>query len=153
MIAGFSDVYAVLHTGTLLKAKAFKWTEEMHRAFKLLHKKWTTYAVLAFSYFDKTFIVETDSSSVEIGAVLAQKVKDKKIHPIHMISRMTTAAEKNYSVCEGEAFAVIFALKYLCVYVLSTDPFRLISDHQALKAAFRKNDMHGCLNLSLDFLA
>lgn len=62
-------------------------------------------------------------------------------------------AGRNYSACEREALAVIFALKRFCVYLLSTLAFKLITDHQALKDAFKKKEIHIRLTRWLDFLA
>jgi len=39
------------------------------------------------------------------------------------------------------------------VYLLSTEPFTLITDHKALKNTFQKKDVHGRLARWLDFLA
>lgn len=63
------------------------------------------------------------------------------------------AAERNYSACEREALAVIFPLRKFRVHLLSNIPFTLITDHQALRYAFQKNDVHGRLARWLDFLA
>ena len=62
-------------------------------------------------------------------------------------------SEREYSACEREALAVIFALKRFRVYLLSSTPLKLITDHQALSYAFRKKDIHGRLARWLDFLA
>ena len=62
-------------------------------------------------------------------------------------------SERDYSACEHEALAVIFALKTFRVYLLSSTPLKLITDHQALSYAFRKKDIHGRLARRLDFLA
>lgn len=47
----------------------------------------------------------------------------------------------------------MFALRKYRVYLLSKRPFLLLTDQQALKLAFSKNDIHGCLARLLDFLA
>lgn len=49
--------------------------------------------------------------------------------------------------------AVVFVLKRFRLYLLSTEPFKLITDDQALREAFRKHDIHGRLARWLDFLA
>lgn len=72
---------------------------------------------------------------------------------MYYASRTMNSAERNYSACEREALAVIFALKKFRMYLLSTEPFKLITDHQALREAFRKEDIHGRLARWLDFLA
>ena len=49
--------------------------------------------------------------------------------------------------------AVIFALKKFRVYLLSTTPFKVVTDHQALRFALQKKDMHGRLARWLDLMA
>ena len=50
----------------------------MRKSFLALKEKLTSPPVLAFPNFDVPFIVETDASSVAIGAALAQKKEDEK---------------------------------------------------------------------------
>ena len=151
-IKGFAEISAVLHEASSTK-RGFTWTDEMRVAFDTLKERLTSPPLLAFPDFDAPFVVETDASSVAIGAVLAQKKEDGKVHPIQYASRTMTAAERNYSACEREALAVIFALKKFRVYLLSSIPFTLITDHQALRYAFQKKDVHGRLARWMDFLA
>ena len=54
----------------------------MRSAFEGLRQKLTTPPLLPLLDIDVPFVVETDASSVAVGAVLAQKKKDGKIHPI-----------------------------------------------------------------------
>lgn len=63
-----------------------------------------------------------------------------------------TGAERKYSACEREAQVVIFALKRFRLYLSSPEPFKLITDHHALKDTFSKKDIHGHLTQCLDFL-
>lgn len=125
----------------------------MEVAFQDLKRKLTTPPLLAFPDFDLPFIVETDASCLSLGAVLAQKKEDDKIHPIQFASRTMTISEKKYATCEREALAVIFTLKKFRVYLLSSIPFTIVTDHQALGHAFQKKDVHGRLARWLDFLA
>ena len=151
-IKGFAGISAALHRATSTK-REFAWTDEMMSAFEVLKQRLTSPPVLAFPEFEAPFIVETDASSVAVGAVLAQKKEDGKVHPIQYASRTMTAAERNYSAYEREALAVIFALKKFRVYLLFSISFSLITDHQALRYAFQKKDIHGRLARWLDFLA
>ena len=55
---------------------------------------------------------------MSVGAVLAQKKEDGRIHPIPYASRTMNTSERKYSACEHEALAVIFSLKKFRVYLL-----------------------------------
>ena len=125
----------------------------MQEACEELKLNLTSSPVLAFPEFELPFVVETDASSVGVGAVMAQRKEDRKVHPIQYASRKMTSAERKYSACEREALAVIFALKTFRVYLLSTQRFTLITDHQALQYAVKKKDIHGRLKRWIDFLA
>ena len=116
-------------------------------------RKLTTPPLLALPVFDVPFVVETDASSIAVGAVLARRKKDGNIHPVQYASRTITKTERDCSACEREALAVIFALKMFGVYLLSTQKFLLITDHQSLQYAFKEKDMHGRLARWMDFLA
>lgn len=105
----------------------------------------TSPPVLAFPDFEKSFVVETDASSVALGAVLSQRKDDEKFHSVQYGSRTMNDPEKKYSACEREALAVILALNKFRVYLLSTQKFMLVTDHQALQYALQKKDIHGRL--------
>ena len=151
-IPRFAEESACLHAATSSK-KPFSWTEETKKTFESLKLKLTTPPVLAFPNLDELFLVETDASSVAVGAVLAQKKEDKKTHPIQYASGTLCQADREYSAWERETLAVIFALKKFGVYLLSSDPFTLVTDHPSLQYAFKKKDIHGRLARWLDFLA
>lgn len=91
-IRHFADRSAPLHAATSVKLK-FEWTKEMDDSFSILKDALTSPPVLSFPDFEHPFSVRTDASSAEIGAVLAQKKVDGKIHPIQFASRTMTAAE------------------------------------------------------------
>lgn len=151
-IRSFADISSALHAMTSSKI-SFSWDKEMDKAFHLLKISLSSPPVLAFPNFEKPFGVETDASSVAVGAVLTQKDDDGKTHPVQFASRTMTVAERKYSACEREALAVIFALRKFRLYLLSTEPFILMTDQQALKSAFARKDIHGRLARWLDFLA
>ena len=150
-IRDFAHITVPLHALTSPKTP-FGWTEEASEAFLRLKEALTTAPVLAFPDFDLPFIVETDASSRAVGAVLAQK-QEGRIHSIQYASRSLNSAEKNYSACEREAVAVIFALRKFRIFLLSGHRFDLVTDHQALRYALEKKDVHGLIARWLDFLA
>ena len=49
---------------------------------KNLKQLLTQAPVLAFPNFDQEFILETDASGVELGAILAQRQQDVTVRPI-----------------------------------------------------------------------
>lgn len=93
--------------------------------------------VLCAPDFGKPFIIQTDSSQVGLGVVLAQVDSDGQEHPVLYLSRKMTGAEKNYSVTEQECLAIIFALKKLHCY-LDGQEFVIMTDHNPL-VWLRKN--------------
>lgn len=109
--------------------------------------------MLAVPYFEKPFVFGTEASAVALAAVLSQVKEDSKKHAIQYASRTITKAERNYSACERDALAAVFALKKFRMYLPSSIPFVLETDQQALKSAFAKRDIHGRLARWLDFLA
>ncbi len=151
-IKDFAKISSPLHSLTSPNTR-FEWKPEMQKSFEILKEKLCSTPVLAHPNFEKPFVVETDASNHCVGAVLSQKDEEGKLHPIQFASRTMNQAEQNYSACEKEALAVIFALKKFRVYLLSQDKFTLITDHQALKHAFQKPDIHHRLARWMDFIA
>lgn len=87
------------------------------------------------------------------GSVLSQMAEDKKFHPIQYAGSTMTKVERNYEACEREALAVVFVIRYFRVYMLSTEPFTLISDHKSLKDGLKKKDLHRQLAKWLGFFS
>lgn len=149
-INNFANISSGLHNLTSAKVK-FSWTPESQSAFDTLKFMLCSAPVLSFPDFNRPFTVETDASSSAVGDVLAQR-SDGKLHHLQYASRSLNSAEKNFSSCKREALPVIFALKKFRVYILSSEPFEQVTDHQALQYAFRKKDVHGRLARWIDFL-
>ena len=150
-IRNFADHAKPLHEMTSPKV-TFRWTPEAQKAFDNLKEALTSSPVLAFPNFEAPFVVETDASAIAVGAVLAQK-QGGRLHPIQFASRSLNSAERNYSACEREAVGVIFALRKFRLFLLSEHRFDLVTDHQALRYAFAKKDVHGRLARWMNFLA
>ncbi|GFW88381.1 retrovirus-related Pol polyprotein from transposon 297 [Trichonephila clavipes] len=72
-----------------------------------------------------------DASNYALGAVLLQGEGSDE-HPIEYASRLLTPAERNYSITEREALAVVWALKKFRGYIEGTK-INVASNHQPLK--------------------
>lgn len=91
------------------KNTPFKFGEEQLNAFEALKEKFISAPVL--SIFDPRHEIElhTDASALGYGAVLMQRKKDLKFHPIFYFSKRTTDVESRYHSFELETLAVFNA--------------------------------------------
>ncbi|XP_020682380.1 uncharacterized protein LOC110099531 [Dendrobium catenatum] len=111
----------------VLKQSQFSWTEEQQKSFEAIKAALSIAPVLALPDFDKPFMVDTDASTVVIGAVLSQDNK-----PVEFFSEKLSPSRQRWTVYEQELYAVIRALKQWEHYLLHQD-FVLSSDHKALQ--------------------
>ncbi len=89
--------------------------------------------VLRAPSFDKSFTLHVDASNVGAGAVLQQRDDDGVDHPVSFFfSRKFTSYQRHYSVVEKEALALIWALQHFAVYLNSSAPIVIYSDHNPL---------------------
>jgi len=83
---------------------------------------------------EKKFQMETDASSYTYGAVLSQRVEDKKHHPVAFYSKSMTPAERNYGILDKEALPIIKGLQHWRHWLEGTkEPVRIIMDHHNLE--------------------
>jgi len=81
------------------------------------------------------FILQTDASTKGLGFILAQ-VQDQQQKVIAYGGRALSNAEKNYTITELEALAVVEGVKKYRPYFLQTEKFKVVTDHCALKWLF-----------------
>ncbi|PNX92586.1 Ty3/gypsy retrotransposon protein, partial [Trifolium pratense] len=112
----------------LLKSNKFTWSTDADAAFTTLKSKMTTTPVLVLPDFSKTFVVETDASSVAIGAVLAQDG-----HPIAFFSKKMCNRMQSSSVYVREMFAITEAVKKWRQYLIGRH-FHIFTDQKSLKS-------------------
>ena len=59
--------------------------------------------LLSFPDFHQSFLLETDASGLELGAVLSQKQEDGTILPLAFASRTLQTHKQNYGATKLEA--------------------------------------------------
>ena len=130
-IDGYSTITAPL-SSLLKKGVGFVWSADCQEAFDRLKGALTSPPILAFPDLNRDFVVTTDASSTAIGYVLSQCNADGKEHPVCYGGRSLRGAEHKYGVSQLECLAAVEAVSAFHPY-LSHRPFRLVTDHQALK--------------------
>lgn len=127
----FSTVVAPLTD--LLKGKTkFIWSANCQRAFDNVKSLLCSAPVLMAPCFDKTFTLHVDASNVGAGAVLQQADADGVNHPVSFFSRKFNSYQCHYSIVEKEALALIWGLQYFAVYLNSSAPIIIYTDHNPL---------------------
>ncbi|KAL4279050.1 hypothetical protein GQ457_03G026640 [Hibiscus cannabinus] len=111
----------------LLKKGAWKWTYVEHEAFDRLKGALQEAPVLALPDFNEEFNVETDTSTLGVGAVLVQKGK-----PLAFFSKGLGVRHQGLSIYEKEMLAALLAVKKWSSYLLGRH-FKIKTDHQSLK--------------------
>ena len=89
-----------------------KLSPEALEAFNILKEKCVNAPVLAFPDFKKPFLLETDASGKDLGAVLSQKQDYGRYHPVVYASRTMNETEQQYHSNKQEFLALKWALKW-----------------------------------------
>ena len=129
-VKGFAQVASPLHDLTK-KGASFLWTEDCQKAFDTLKKALTEAPILAYPDFTQSFQLATDASNDAIGMVLGQKQNGREVVIAHA-GRKLNPAERNYSVTEREALAVIEGVKQLQHYVYGRQ-FTVLTEHSVVR--------------------
>jgi len=116
------------------QGKEWAWNQEAEAAFRELKNRFTTAPVLA--HFDprEPVIIETDASDFALGAVLSQRNKEGRLHPVALHSRKFQPAEINYEIHDKELLAIVDAFKHWRRYCEgATHQVQVFSDHHNLE--------------------
>ena len=123
----------------LLEGKASKWKAqlvdlppEVLEAFNILKMICMTALVLAFADFQKPFLLMTDASSNNLGAVLSQKQDDDKYHPVAYASWELKGGEGKYHSSKLEFLALKWAVTDQFKEYLRYKPFTVRTDNNPL---------------------
>lgn len=108
----------------------FIWTDEMQEAFDKTKRLFQKVPTLAIANPGDRFILETDASSIGIGAVLLQTV-DGLERPVAYFSRALKGAQTSYDPHKLELYALYQAVRHFAPY-LSFTSFSVRTDNSAL---------------------
>ena len=137
-IPNFSTIASHLFNLTKKDVK-FIWTDDCEKAFITLRDALTKRPVLIIADPSKPYILYTDALDIALGAVLLQRDSDGNLHPIAYASKALNAAQKNYTVTDGECLAIVWALEHFNTYC-EGHRYTVITDHAALK--YLRNTTH-----------
>ncbi|CAM8904962.1 unnamed protein product [Rhodiola kirilowii] len=112
----------------LLRKDCFMWSSDSQEAFDKLKQALPSTPTLGLLDFSARFEVQTDASSIGIGAVLSQKGR-----PIAVYSKQFTRTLQSSSAYYKELYAAVTAIQKWRQYLLGTR-FTLFMDHQPLRA-------------------
>ena len=115
----------------LRKDVKWYWGSSHQQSFDSLKDILCSDPVLRMPDFSKPMILSCDASTSGLGVVLEQDF-DGARHPIAYSSRTLTPAEKNYSITELEALAVVYGTQIFRYYLYGR-PFEIVTDHSALR--------------------
>jgi len=116
------------------KGKEWAWNQEAEATFKDLKHRFTTAPILA--HFDpaKPVMVETDVSDFALGAILSQRDKEGRLHPVAFHSRKFQPPEINYEIHDKELLAIVDAFKHWRRYCQgATHQVQVLLDHHNLE--------------------
>ena len=123
----------------LLEGEASKWKTqpvdlppEVKEAFDILKMKCMTVPVLAFADFEKPFLLETDTSSLGLRAVLSQKQDNGKFHLVAYASWELKGGEGKYQSSKLEFLALKLAIIDQFKEYLRYKPFTVRTDNNPL---------------------
>ena len=125
MWKGRSHLLAPL-TALTSKTVKWQWTDKEQKAFNEIKKVISRDVLLSYPDFSKPFVIYTDASKVQLGAVITQDGK-----PIAFYSRKLNSAQRNYTTTERELLSIVETLKEFKTILLGFE-ITIFTDHQNL---------------------
>lgn len=110
----------------------FVWTDSCQQAFDNAKALLVNAPILAAPNFKNAFKLAVDASENGAGAVLLQDDDQGIEHPVCFFSKKFNSHQRNYSVIEKEALAMILAVQHFEVYLSSGNPIEVLTDHNPL---------------------
>jgi hypothetical protein len=120
------DIITQPLTNLLKKNSLFIWTSDHDSTFVTLKQALVSASVLSLPNFARPFIIETDASDVDIGAVLMQGG-----HPLAFLSKALGPRSRGLSTYEKEFMAILLAVQQWRSYLQQAE-FFIHTDHKSL---------------------
>jgi hypothetical protein len=115
----------------LKQGTKWKWTEEMQLAFEELRTSFAHSVHLVHPRPELPYAIYTDASKLGIGSVLMQESVSGEKLIVSTASRVLSSTEQEYSTCEEELLAVVYALQKFRVYIFG-NKVTIYSDNKAM---------------------
>lgn len=115
------------------KDAVFDWTNDQQESFDRLKRAATEAPILKYYDMKKKLTIETDASSIGLGAALLQEGK-----PIMYISRSLTPTEQKYAQIEKECLSIVHACVRFDQYVCGKADVVVETDHLPLINIFNR---------------
>uniref|UniRef100_A0A914YI77 RNA-directed DNA polymerase n=1 Tax=Panagrolaimus superbus TaxID=310955 RepID=A0A914YI77_9BILA len=144
-IEGFAKIASPLIALTR-KNVVFQWDTDEQQSFDQLKDKLVSAPILSQPDYEaaiegsKPFVIWTDACKTGIGAVLTQQDDFGNFHPLFYISKACSESERNYSITQLEALAVVVALRKLKTFVMGAKVI-VRTDHQPLVGMLKKGNL------------
>ena len=129
-VEGFSLIAEPLSRLTKKNVR-FEWNDETRKAWQTIKDKLAAAPVLAHPDLDKPFWLITDASAYGIGAILAQKDGNGKMHPVSYGSTILNATQRRWSTVQRELYALVHFCDKYSNFLLGTE-FMVLSDNKTL---------------------
>ena len=113
----------------------WNWTKAHHDAICEIKQRLAASCTTAYYCPDKTTQIIVDASPVGLGAILAQRDKDRKPSIVALASRSLTPVEQRYSQIECEALSITWGILHFHLYLYGSN-FEVITDHKPLVTLF-----------------
>ncbi|MCG7879153.1 MAG: RNase H-like domain-containing protein [Candidatus Thiodiazotropha endolucinida] len=126
----FGTISAPLHKLTK-KNQAFEWSPECQEAFDTLKELLTNAPILGYPNTHDQYFLDTDASSVAVGAVLSQ-VQNGQERVIAYFSKSLNDAQRKYCVTRRELLAIVEAVKHFHQYLYGVS-FIVRTDHGSIR--------------------
>jgi cleavage and polyadenylation specificity factor subunit 1 len=120
-----SEILAPL-TELCSKTTKFNWSDRQQKAFEEIKRTVTKETLLAYPDFNQPFVIHTDASDKQLGAVISQNEK-----PIAFYSRKLSPAQTRYTATERELLAIVETLKEFRNILLG-QKITVYTDHENL---------------------